>query len=161
MTQERWKPRKVVIVGAGAVGATFAYALLKDGAANEIALVDINNDLAEGQVLDLAHGLPFCPSTRVHVGTNADYADAHVIVMTAGASQRPGESRLSLLRRNAAIVSSVVDDIVAQDASGVMVMVTNPVDPLTHLAARRSGWARGTSVRIGGPYSTVRVCGIY
>ncbi len=131
--------RKVVIVGAGDVGASFAYALAQAGLAEEIALVDLNADLARGQALDLAHGLPFLPPVHIHAGAADDYADAAVIVITAGAKQRPGESRLNLLGRNAAIVSGIMDAIVASGSRAVVVVVTNPVDVLTHVALRRSG----------------------
>ena len=89
-----WKSRKVVIVGAGAVGSSFAYALAQKGLADEICLMDANRDLAEGQVLDLAHGLPYYPPVQISVGSKKDYADASVIVITAGSKQQPGESRL-------------------------------------------------------------------
>ena len=134
--------RKVVIVGAGDVGASFAYALAPSGLAESIALVDLNTDLAKGQALDLAHGLPFLPPVDIHAGTAEDYADAAVIVITAGAKQRPGESRLDLLGRNAAIVSEIMDAIVVSGSRAAVVIVTNPVDILTHVALRRSGWPR-------------------
>lgn len=137
-----WRARKVVIVGAGAVGSTFAYALAQRGVADEICLLDANRELAAGQALDLAHGMPFYPPLQIRAGEKEDYADAQVIVMTAGAKQAPGETRLALLQRNAAIVSAVVDDIVAQNSSAVLVIVTNPVDVLTYLALKRSGWPR-------------------
>ena len=85
--------RKVVVVGGGAVGATFAYALAQSGLADEIALIDKNVSLAQGQVLDLVHGLPFFPSVSIHVGDASDYANAQLIVLTAGAAQRPGERK--------------------------------------------------------------------
>ena len=134
--------RKVVIVGAGDVGASFAYALAPSGLAETIALVDLNTDLAKGQALDLAHGLPYLPPVDIHAGMAEDYADAAVIVITAGAKQRPGESRLDLLGRNAAIVSSIMDEIVAHGSPAIVVVVSNPVDILTHVALRRSGWPR-------------------
>ncbi|NLG00558.1 MAG: L-lactate dehydrogenase [Lentisphaerae bacterium] len=131
--------RKVVVVGAGDVGASFAYALAQAGLGEEIALVDRNDDLARGQALDLAHGLPFVSPVNIHAGTADDYADAAVIVITAGAKQRPGESRLNLLGRNAAIVSEIMDAIVVSGSRAAVVIVTNPVDILTHVALRRSG----------------------
>jgi L-lactate dehydrogenase len=134
--------RKVVIVGAGAVGATFGYALAQSGLADEIALMDRNEELATGQVLDLAHGQPFVPSVQIRVGRATDYADADVIVVTAGAAQRPGETRLALLQKNAAIIRSIVDDIREQDSSAAFVVVSNPVDILTHVALKHSGWER-------------------
>ena len=127
--------RKVVIVGAGAVGATFAYALAQDGTAEEIIILDANEDLAKGQALDLGHGRPFMPTASLVTGTAADYADADVIVITAGAKQKPGESRLDLLQRNAAIMRNICADINAQQSTAVVVVVSNPVDVLTHVAA--------------------------
>lgn len=127
--------RKVVIVGAGAVGATFAYALAQDGTAEEIIILDANKDLAKGQALDLGHGLPFMPTARLATGTEKDYADADVIVITAGAKQQPGESRLNLLQRNAGIMRNICADISGQKSSAVVVVVSNPVDVLTHVAA--------------------------
>ena len=151
MAQQPWTARKVVIVGAGAVGSTCAFALAQSGLADEIALIDINDDLVRGQVLDLAHGLPFYPSVQIKVGTPADYADAHAIVITAGTAQRPGESRLDLLQRNAAIMESIIGDIVsrATGSRAVIVVVSNPVDVLTHVALKRSGWARGQVIGSG------------
>ncbi len=137
-----WKSRKVVIVGAGAVGSTFAYALAQKGQADEICLLDVNRELAEGQVLDLAHGLPYYPPVDIRLGQEADYADAQVVVITAGAKQKPDEARLALLKRNAALVEGVVDGIAAQKSQAVIVVATNPVDVLTDIALKRSGWSR-------------------
>jgi L-lactate dehydrogenase len=133
------KNRKVVIVGAGDVGASFAYALMQNGVAEEIALVDLNADLARGQAMDMAHGLPFVPPVKIHAGDAADYADAALIVITAGARQRPGESRLDLLNRNAAIMAGIADEIVARRSTAVVLVVSNPVDVLTYVMLRRSG----------------------
>ncbi|MDD5678445.1 MAG: L-lactate dehydrogenase [Kiritimatiellae bacterium] len=133
------KSRKVVITGAGDVGASFAYALIQTGLAEEISLVDFNTDLVQGQVLDLAHGLPFVPPVHIHAGKSDDYSDATVIVITAGVKQRPGESRLELLNRNAVIISHIADDIVARESQAVVIIVSNPVDVLTYVALRRSG----------------------
>lgn len=144
-----WKSRKVVIVGAGAVGSTFAYALAQKGIADQICLIDANPSLAEGQVLDLAHGLPFYPAVQIRPGDKRDYADAQVIVITAGAKQAPGESRLNLLQRNAAIIESLVDEIVEQKSQAVLVLATNPVDILTYVALKRSGWSKGRVIGSG------------
>jgi L-lactate dehydrogenase len=135
-------PRKVVVVGAGDVGASFAYALSQAGVANEIVLIDARAEQAEGQALDLAHGAPFVPPTKIRAGDKADYADAAVIVVTAGAKQRPDESRLALFERNAAIMEAIVDDVVAARSHAVMIIVSNPVDILTEVALKRSGWPR-------------------
>lgn len=149
MLKDGWEARKVVVVGAGAVGSTFAYALAQSGLAEEITLLDANQELALGQVLDLAHGLPYYPAVEISVGDRADYQDADVIVITAGAKQKPGQSRLALLQRNAAIIEEIVDDIVAQGSEGIIVVVTNPVDVLTHLAHTRSSWERGRVIGSG------------
>jgi L-lactate dehydrogenase len=143
MHDASWKPRKVVIVGAGAVGSTFAYALAQSGLADEIVLRDANRELALGQVLDLVHGQAFFPSVQIHEGEAADYADAHLIVITAGSKQRPGESRLDLLQRNVRIIQGIIDEIVVQKSPAVVLVVSNPVDILTYAAHKRSGWARG------------------
>jgi L-lactate dehydrogenase len=148
-SQKSWKARKVVIVGAGAVGSTFAYALAQVGIADEIALIDLNQELVQGQVLDLAHGLPFFPSTKISVGNKDDYAEAQVIVLAAGAGQKPGESRLDLLHKNAAIIESIVGDIVTQGSHATIVVVSNPVDVLTYVALKKSGWNWGSVIGSG------------
>lgn len=134
--------RKVVIVGAGAVGSSFAYALAQRGVADEIALSDINRDYAEGQVLDLAHGLPFYPNIQIKVGSTEDFADANVIAITAGAKQAPGESRLNLLQKNARMIENIMDEIAAQNSKAVVVVASNPVDILTQVAIKHSGWPK-------------------
>lgn len=135
--------RKVVIVGAGAVGSTFAYALAQSGLPDEIVLVDKNEELAQGQVLDLAHGQPFFPVLAIRRGTPSDYGDAQVIVITAGAAQKPGETRLQLLHKNAAIVRNIVDEVIERKSRAVMLIVTNPVDVMTYVALQSAGSERG------------------
>jgi L-lactate dehydrogenase len=141
--------RKVVIVGAGAVGATYCYALAQSGLADEIVLVDRNEDLVKGQVLDLGHGQTFFPTVIIRSGTISDYSDAHIVVITAGAAQQPGETRLQLLRKNAEIVGKIAEDVASQDCKGVMLIVSNPVDILTYVALKRSGWERGRVIGSG------------
>lgn len=149
MNDTPWRPRKVVVVGAGAVGATFAYALAQSGLADEIVLRDANHDLVMGQVLDLAHGQAFFPSVQIREARVEDYADARLIVITAGSKQRPGESRLALLQRNAGIIRDIIDEIVLQKSQAVVLIVSNPVDILTHVAHKRSGWPRGRIIGSG------------
>ena len=144
-----YNPRKVVIVGAGAVGSTFAYALAQKSLADEIALVDVNRDYAEGQVLDLAHGLPYYPSVEIYVGKKEDYANAHVIVITAGAKQAPGESRLDLLQKNSRMIEGIIDDVVSQNSQAIIVVASNPVDVLSHVALKRSGWPKNRVIGSG------------
>lgn len=143
MEAQHWKARKVVIVGAGAVGSTFAFTLALRGLADEIVLIDYNRDLAKGQALDMAHGQAFFPSIQIRDGDGSDYADASLIVITAGAKQQPGETRLQLVQKNAAIVNACMDEILAQNSPAVVLIVSNPVDVLTYVAHKRSGWPRG------------------
>jgi L-lactate dehydrogenase len=128
--------RKVVVIGAGSVGTTYIYALLQTGLTNEIALVDIDRKRVEGEVMDLSHGLPFIPPVAIKAGDYADCADAHLIVITAGAKQASGQSRSELIQKNAEIIKSICQAIREQGTSAVVLMVTNPVDTLTQLAIR-------------------------
>ena len=153
-------PRKVVVVGAGAVGSTFVYALAQSGLADEIALIDKNENLARGQILDLVHGQAFFPTVSIHLGNPSDYADAQVIVLAAGAAQRTGETRLQLLQKNAAVVRAIIAEVLDQDPSAVMLVVSNPVDVMTHLALKSTGWDRGR-VLGSAPFWTVLASGIF
>ncbi len=143
------KRRKVVVVGAGSVGATYCYALAQSGLADEIVLIDRNNDLLKGQVLDLVHGQPFFPTVDIRAGTADDYADAKLVVITAGSAQQPGETRLQLLQKNASIIGSIAEDIAVHNCEGVMLIVSNPVDILTYVALKRSGWDRSRVIGSG------------
>jgi len=102
---------KVVIVGAGSVGTTLAYTLQITGVATEIALIDSNQELASGQVMDMNHGLPFVPPVRIYAGEYPDCKGADVIIITAGTRQKQGETRLDLVDRNAQICKSIVDSV--------------------------------------------------
>jgi L-lactate dehydrogenase len=141
--------RKVVVVGAGSVGATYCYALAQSGLADEIVLTDRNEDLLNGQVLDLVHGQPFFPTVNIRSGSEKDYAGAQLVVITAGSSQKPGETRLQLLKKNAEIVGSIAEDVARSGCTGVLLIVTNPVDVLTYVALKRSGWERGRVIGSG------------
>ncbi|HEX2968855.1 MAG TPA: L-lactate dehydrogenase [Bacteroidales bacterium] len=134
--------RKVVVVGAGSVGATYCYALAQSGLANEIVLYDRNEDLMKGQVLDLVHGQPFFPTVIIRSGTPEDYNDANIIVISAGSAQKPGETRLQLLKKNAEITGGIAEEVAKHNQNGVILVVSNPVDVLTYVALKRSGWDR-------------------
>jgi L-lactate dehydrogenase len=149
--------RKVVVVGAGSVGATYCYALAQSGLADEICLIDRNEELARGQVLDLVHGQPFFPTVKIEAGTEDDYADAQLVVITAGSAQRPGETRLQLLQKNAEIVGGIAENISHQGCQGVMLIVTNPVDVLTCIALKRSGWERSRVMGSGTVLDSARL----
>ena len=141
--------RKVVVVGAGAVGATYCYALAQSGLADEIVLTDKNEDLMKGQVLDLKHGQTFFPTVEIRSGTIDDCHEAQVVVITAGAAQKPGETRLELIKKNAAITGSIAEDIAKSGCNGVMIIVSNPVDVLTYVALKRSGWDKSRVIGSG------------
>jgi L-lactate dehydrogenase len=141
--------RKVVVVGAGAVGTTYIYALMHTGLAGEIALIDIDQKRVEGEIMDLSHGLAFVPPVNVHAGTYADCGDAALVVVTAGAKQQPGQTRIQLIQKNAAIISSICDEITRSGSKAVVLMVSNPVDILTEVALRRLGRPRETVIGSG------------
>ncbi|MGB4293152.1 MAG: hypothetical protein WBJ37_09765 [Bacteroidales bacterium] len=149
--------RKVVIVGAGAVGATYAYTLSQSGLAEEIVLIDLNEDLVRGQVLDLIHGQPFIPTVSIRAGNPEDYSDANLIVITAGSAQKPGETRLDLLRKNAGIVKKIAKDIANHKSEGVLLVVTNPVDVMTYVALRSTGWNRKRVIGSGTVLDSARL----
>lgn len=131
--------RKVVVVGAGAVGSTFAYTLMQSGLAHEIVLLDKDTGRAEGESMDMNHGLFFAPPVTIRAGDYDDCAEAALIVITAGAKQKLGESRLDLVQRNVGICREVMAEIAARTDDAIIIMVTNPVDVLTYVAQELSG----------------------
>ncbi len=139
MTHEVHHPTRVAIVGAGNVGTSFAYALLLSGLAAEIVLIDANKEKAKGEAMDLNHAVPLAQPVRVWSGGYEDCAGAVVTVVTAGSAQRPGESRLDLVQRNAAIFHQIIPQIVQNNPDGIILIATNPVDILTYVALKQSG----------------------
>jgi L-lactate dehydrogenase len=146
---------KVGIVGAGMVGSTAAYALVMRGVGREIVLVDKNARRAQAEADDIFHAIPFSHSLRVYAGDYPDLVGSRVVILAAGVSQRPGESRLQLLERNAAIFRQVVPDIVAHAPGAALLVATNPVDVMTHLTARYAGELGVASNRILGSGTTL------
>jgi len=136
---EKNAPTRVVVVGLGYVGATLGYALLFGGLAAEIVLIDKNHAKAEGEAMDLNHAVPFAHPTRIWAGTYADCAGAAVVVIAAGAGQKPGETRLDLLQRNASIFAEIVPRIVEHNRDCILLIATNPVDVLTKISLQLSG----------------------
>lgn len=127
---------KIGIIGTGNVGATAAYALVMQGIGREIVLVDVNRKRAEAEAADLLHAVPFAHALKIRAGDYADLAGSRVVIITAGVGQRPGETRLQLLERNAAIMKDVVCDILTHAPQAILLVASNPVDIMTHLAAR-------------------------
>jgi L-lactate dehydrogenase len=141
--------------------------LLPTGLASEIALIDLDAKRVEGEIMDLSHGLPFIPPVAVKAGTYDDCGDAHLIVVTAGAKQTPGQSRIELIQKNAQIVRSICEQIRASGSTAVVLMVTNPVDTLTQIAQRHLKLPRGRVIGSGTvldsarfKYMLSRHCGI-
>ena len=132
-------PSRVAVVGVGNVGASFAYALVLSGLASELVLIDRDTRRAEGEAMDLAHAVPFTKPIRVWAGDYADCAGAAVTVITAGAAQRPGESRRDLVTRNASIFGSIVPQVAAANPDGIILVTTNPVDVLSYQSWKLSG----------------------
>ena len=126
-------------VGAGNVGATFAYALLFRGLAAEIVLIDANHARAEGEAMDLNHAEPFTHPTRIWAGDYDDCAGAAIVVISAGAGQRPGETRLDLVRKNADIFAKIIPEVARRNPDGILLIATNPVDVLTQVSQKLSG----------------------
>ncbi len=141
---------KTGIVGCGMVGSTSAFALVMNGVGREVVLVDQNRDRAKAEANDIQHAVPFSHPLSVRAGDYADLAGCSVVVIAAGVAQRPGETRLELLQRNAAVFAKVIPQIVASAPQAVLVVVSNPVDIMTHLAAHFAGLAGVPSSRVIG-----------
>ena len=131
---------RVVIIGAGLVGSTFAYSLMMNGIASEIIMLDVNEARLKGEIMDLNHGISFVKPVLVRAGTYEDCADADIIVITAGANQKPGETRLDLLVRNTAIFKSILDQINAVGTEALLLVASNPVDIMTYVTYKLSGF---------------------
>jgi L-lactate dehydrogenase len=149
-------PTRVAVVGTGNVGATFAYTLLISGLAAEIVLIDANRARAEGEALDLAHATPFTHATRVWAGDWPDVAGAAITVIAAGANQAPGETRLDLLAKNAAIFRQIVPEIVRHNPGGIILIATNPVDLLTYETWHLTGLPSARVIGSGTVLDTAR-----
>jgi len=149
-------PTKVAIVGTGNVGSSFAYALLLSGLAAEIVLIDANRSKAEGEAMDLNHAVPFSHPTRIWAGELADCAGASVTVLAAGAGQKPGETRLDLVRKNAEIWRHIVPQIAKHNSDGILLIATNPVDVLTYAAWKLSGFPAARVIGSGTILDTAR-----
>jgi L-lactate dehydrogenase len=137
--QENGYSRKVGLIGTGLVGSSFAYALMQRGIASELVLVDANAEKAVGEMMDLNHGLSFTKPMKIAAGTYEDLSGSAVVVVTAGTSQKPGETRLDLLARNASIFRSIIPQIVRNNPNGIILIATNPVDVLTYISLKESG----------------------
>jgi L-lactate dehydrogenase len=150
------KPHKISIIGAGMVGSTLAYSLIVERLAGEVVLVDIDRERAEGEAADIGHALPFSAPTRVFAGDYDDCRGSDVIVITAGAAQGPGESRLVLTDRNVKIFKDIVPQLVKAASDAIILIVSNPVDVLTYATVKISGLPRSRVIGSGTVLDTAR-----
>jgi L-lactate dehydrogenase len=134
------KKTRIVVIGVGAVGSTTAYTLLLRERMDELVLIDANKDKAIGDALDMNHGLPFLGKAKVWAGTYEDCREADIIIVTAGAAQRTGESRIDLLKRNVAIFESITDEVLKYNTEGIILIASNPVDVMSYFTWKKSGW---------------------
>ncbi|SEA19998.1 L-lactate dehydrogenase [Pseudobutyrivibrio sp. ACV-2] len=148
--------RKVAVVGCGFVGSASAFALMESGLFSEMVLIDVNKDKAEGEALDISHGLPFAKPMTIYAGDYKDAEDAAVVVVTAGAGQKPGETRLDLVKKNVAIFNSIIPEITKYNKEGILLIVANPVDILTSVAAKLSGFPENRVFGSGTVLDTAR-----
>ncbi len=149
--------RKVAIIGCGFVGSSTAFALMESGLFSEIVLIDVDHSRAEGEAMDISHGVPFVKPMKIYAGDYDDIVDASIIIITAGAAQKPGETRLQLVQKNVAIFKSIIPEISKRKCEGVLLIVSNPVDILTYVAQKLSGFPVNRVIGSGTVLDTARL----
>ena len=149
--------RKAAIIGCGFVGSASAFALMESSLFSEIVLIDADKNRAEGEALDISHGLPFSKPMQIYAGDYSDISDASVIIVTAGAGQKPGETRLDLVKKNVGIFKSIIPQITQYNKDGILLIVANPVDILTSVAKKLSGFPSNRVFGSGTVLDTARL----
>ncbi len=149
--------RKAAIVGCGFVGSASAFALMESHLFSEIVLIDADRNKAEGEALDISHGLPFSKPMKIYAGSYEDIGDAAVVIVTAGAGQKPGETRLDLVKKNVSIFRSIIPEIARYNHNGILLVVANPVDILTYVAKELSGFPENRVFGSGTVLDTARL----
>ena len=150
--------RKVILIGTGMVGMSYAYALLNQNACDELVLLDIDRQRAEGEAMDLNHGLAFSGShMEIYAGDYRDCANADIVVICAGVAQKPGESRLDLLQRNTRVFQSIIDPVTESGFNGIFLVATNPVDIMTRVTCALSGFNPRRVLGTGTALDTARL----
>ena len=161
MNQENRKEqvnlRKAAVIGCGFVGSATAFSLMQSGLFSEIVLIDADTDRAEGEALDISHGVPFSRHMKIYAGTYDDIVDAAIIIITAGANQKPDETRLDLVHKNVAIFRSIIPEIAKRNCEGILLIVSNPVDILTYTAIKLSGFTENRVIGSGTVLDTARL----
>lgn len=148
--------RKVAVIGCGFVGSSSAFALMQSGLFSEMVLIDADTKRAEGEAMDISHGISFARPMQIYAGNYDDITDAAIIVITAGANQKPDETRLDLIKKNTAIMKSIVGEIKKRDFGGILLIVSNPVDILTLIALKESGYPSNRVIGSGTVLDTGR-----
>ena len=149
--------RKVVIIGCGFVGSASAFCLMQSGLFSEIVLIDADPLKAEGEALDISHGVPFAKPVKIYAGNYDNIKDASMIILTAGANQKPGETRLDLVQKNIAIFKTILPEIKNRNFNGILLVVANPVDILTTIAVKFSGLPENKVLGSGTVLDTARL----
>lgn len=149
--------QKVAVIGCGFVGATSAFSLIQTGLFSEMVLIDANAKKAEGEAMDLSHGSAYLTPMNIYAGTYDDIVDAGIIVITAGANQKPDETRLDLVKKNVQIFKSIISEIKKRNCEGILLIVSNPVDILTEVALKLSGFPSNRVIGSGTVLDTARL----
>lgn len=148
---------RVALIGTGFVGSSYAFALLNQGVTEELVLIDLNKEKSEGDAMDLNHGIAFAPTpTKIWYGGYKDCQDADIVVICAGANQKPGETRLDLVEKNTKIFKSIVDEVMENGFDGIFLVATNPVDILTYATWKFSGLPKERVIGSGTILDTAR-----
>ena len=148
--------QKAAIIGCGFVGASSAFSLIHKGLFSELVLLDANHKKAEGEAMDLSHGRPFVKPVKIYAGSYDDISDCSLIIITAGANQKPGETRLDLVHKNVAILKSIIPEITGRGFEGILMIVANPVDILTYAALKISRFPKERVIGSGTVLDTAR-----
>ena len=151
------KMQKAVMIGCGFVGSASVFALMQSGLFSEIALIDANPEKAEGEAMDISHGIPFARQMKIYAGDYDDVKDAGIVIVTAGANQQPGETRLDLVNKNVGIFKKIIPEIANRGFEGILLVVANPVDILTKVAIKLSGFPENRVIGSGTVLDTARL----
>ncbi len=157
MKNQTINSKKAVMIGCGFVGSASVFALMQSGLFTEIALIDADEKKAEGEAMDISHGIPFASPMKIYAGTYDDVADAAIVIISAGAGQKPGETRLDLVHKNVAIFKSIIPEIAKREFAGILLVVSNPVDILTQVALKLSGLPENRVIGSGTVLDTARL----
>lgn len=149
--------RKAVMIGCGFVGSAAVFSLMESGLFTEIVLIDVDHTKAEGEAMDISHGIPFGKPMKIYAGTYDDIVGAEIIIITAGANQKPGETRLDLVHKNVAIYKHIIPEIAKRNFQGILLIVSNPVDILTYVAMKLSGLPENHVIGSGTVLDTARL----